>query len=774
ENGWIRIGPQPIKEYPYVRAASTARAEALVRASVRGNLVATDSKLPGNKDIPKRIEDLQLDVHRRFIQCEGDRVRMVCDYTGAGMSMSPSPLRFSLEAILPYLVVDGQCLYHALPNVCNIMISLNLLKHKHPILVLPLLGQYLRTHQEPDFERRKAVWTWLYTALYNVAIMNKIFHCTLTHEAQIEQWSQWDEEKQKEVLQHLRTGEFGPTIQDELASWKPRELFGDERFRQFTENVDEAHDVPWTTVYRWLKKIAVKYGLTHKEFEYYCTISTPTGRVFYPFHVLSRPQAEGSWGWHSLFAVARAMLERMRRACNKHAEAAGLGEDQMDPLRFIYWWAHHLCRKIQGLKREHPTLSTCSEEIAFLIVDRFGFPIVPWTGNVFKASLCKDQDHGIPMVFGLVLSDRDTAFDPVEHFDLTRCTITIDTQGTNLAMLNYPKTSWNLIPRMIAMVPFSHPFWRVHQDLGLKPWAGDWTSDVLPQRPVSTPTFDIPLISIDHWFNGGTPVFRCGECTAEFQSAGLLVHHYRQHHTADDSPTLLDVISPSQDQIDEEYWAFRDKERKDKRSAQNPCPYEGCSKAFTLKSNLDEHVRRVHEKLRPFECTWDGCVSSFATKRNLDRHINDVHKVVRVTCSWPTCTRDFALQSTLDTHVQRDHKDGMPCPVDDCGQTLFTDQEMYEHKKEAHGEDFFWCDVQGCNTIFAKERNLKRHKRDEHQLGQIPCGLGGCGEMFFSRDEQIRHQTEVHGKEFFRCDAEGCDAIYGDRKGLNRHKREKH
>ncbi|KAK4243037.1 hypothetical protein C7999DRAFT_45057 [Corynascus novoguineensis] len=426
------------------------------------------------------------------------------------MSWSPSPLRVSLEAIYPLTVVDGKQLYHALPNVCNIMISLNLLKRKNPILVLPLLGQFLRTHHEADFQQRKAVWTWIYIATYNVGIMNKIFHCTLNHKAQIERWSVFSQEKKKSMLEHLRTGEFGPTIREELAFWEPNTLFGNEGSGQFRKHVDEATTIVWKTVYQWLERIAAKYDLTRREFEYYCTIQTPRGRVFYPYHVLSRPQAQKHWGWHTLFAVARGMLVTMQTACNRHAEAAGLGENQMNPLRLIYWWTHHLCQKIQGIKRERPGLPT------------WGIPVVPWSGNVFKASLCKNQDHGIAMIFGLE-PFKGTEFDPVKHFDLARCTITIDTKATNWSMSNYPSESWGLIPQMLSMVPLCHPFWQVHDSLGLEPWVGRWRPDTQPQPPKRTSTVEIPLMPIDHWFDNSTShIFRCMECAVEFQSAGLL------------------------------------------------------------------------------------------------------------------------------------------------------------------------------------------------------------------------------------------------------------
>ncbi|KAK4234554.1 hypothetical protein C8A03DRAFT_37676 [Achaetomium macrosporum] len=96
----------------------------------------------------------------------------------------------------------------------------------------------------------------------------------------------------------------------------------------------------WTVVYDWLVKIANKYGLTQDEFDYYFTVSTPAssrpiGKVFYPYYVLSRSQATA--------------------ICNKNGEAEGYGEHEMDPERLIYWWGHHLCKKVQTIKAQQPT-----------------------------------------------------------------------------------------------------------------------------------------------------------------------------------------------------------------------------------------------------------------------------------------------------------------------------------------------------------------------------------------------------------------------------------
>lgn len=73
----------------------------------------------------------------------------------------------SMEAIYPFAIGNRELLYHAPSNITLIHQTLNWLKRCDPIIVLPLLGLWLRTIQEPVFERRKATLYWTYTALLN-------------------------------------------------------------------------------------------------------------------------------------------------------------------------------------------------------------------------------------------------------------------------------------------------------------------------------------------------------------------------------------------------------------------------------------------------------------------------------------------------------------------------------------------------------------------------------------------------------------------------------
>ncbi|KAH8900908.1 hypothetical protein GQ53DRAFT_708827 [Thozetella sp. PMI_491] len=292
-------------------------------------------------------------------------------------------------------------------------------------------------------------------------------------------------------------------------------------------------------MYEDIKRIAALYGLTAEELDYHCTVASPKRGeppVFYPYHILSRPQAQQfGWDWPALVELAGFMLQTMRRECNKHAERAGLGENDMDARRVVYWMAHHFCKKIRSLKAE------MGEDL----------PLVPWRRSCFRASLCKNQDHGVALLFGLVCPEGE-AFDPVYHFDLGRCTVTLDSVSMNMAMRNYCNNTWTSIRDALRSIPLHSVFWRVDPRLGREIWNGGASdTSVVPEPPA--PEFDVPMVSLDAWFvDGGMyPHFpyACPSCPEELLvSPGELIRHCREYHST--AGHAVDHTRPEQDDVD--------------------------------------------------------------------------------------------------------------------------------------------------------------------------------------------------------------------------------
>ncbi|XVF24778.1 hypothetical protein REPUB_Repub13aG0157000 [Reevesia pubescens] len=50
------------------------------------------------------------------------------------------------------------------------------------------------------------------------------------------------------------------------------------------------------------------------------------------------------------------------------------------------------------------------------------------------------------------------------------------------------------------------------------------------------------------------------------------------------------------------------------------CHFEGCLHTFSTQSNLCQHVKAVHEELKPFACSFSGCGMRFSYKHVRDNH----------------------------------------------------------------------------------------------------------------------------------------------------------
>lgn len=159
-------------------------------------------------------------------------------------------------------------------------------------------------------------------------------------------------------------------------------------------------------------------------------------------------------------------LERMRKACNRHAEKAGLGQIELNAEVFLWWLTHHICCEIQVRKKLNIKVARV-EDVVPAFADRWGLPLVPWEYHPFSMSICK-LDHGIPMRIGLKERDDGRPFDPVLDIDLETTTLTVDTWFTNVTMFNWDADLFNFIRELVCLVPDTHPYWVLDKDRDLE------------------------------------------------------------------------------------------------------------------------------------------------------------------------------------------------------------------------------------------------------------------------------------------------------------------
>ena len=63
----------------------------------------------------------------------------------------------------------------------------------------------------------------------------------------------------------------------------------------------------------------------------------------------------------------------------------------------------------------------------------------------------------------------------------------------------------------------------------------------------------------------------------------------------------------------------------DPKTKRYKCTYEGCSKSYIRKSDLNYHIKDKHLKIKPYNCHYEGCSKSFVKKSELKRHIDMEH-----------------------------------------------------------------------------------------------------------------------------------------------------
>mgnify|MGYP001089624308 CR=1 FL=1 len=159
-------------------------------------------------------------------------------------------------------------------------------------------------------------------------------------------------------------------------------------------------------------------------------------------------------------------------------------------------------------------------------------------------------------------------------------------------------------------------------------------------------------------------------------------------------------------------------------SSQRPkrfiCDHEGCTKAYSKPSLLDQH-KRSHTGERPFKCNFPGCGKSFLRNSHLKAHLishtDENDKPFR--CS--ICNKGVNSLQHLKRH-EITHSKSFVCPK--CGDSFYKHQSLRHHILSVH-EKTLTCLV--CNKTFSRPYRLVQHNLKHH--GDSPayqCDHPGC------------------------------------------------
>ncbi|EJD52794.1 hypothetical protein AURDEDRAFT_181317 [Auricularia subglabra TFB-10046 SS5] len=165
------------------------------------------------------------------------------------------------------------------------------------------------------------------------------------------------------------------------------------------------------------------------------------------------------------------------------------------------------------------------------------------------------------------------------------------------------------------------------------------------------------------------------------------------------------------------------------------CSHDGCTKAYTKPSRLEEHLRshtgEACRSCRPHKCT--------------------------------TCPKAYLRESHLHAHM-RTHMDASEkkfvCDVDECGKAFWTAQHLKVHAQVHLGVKPFTCTVADCDAKFAKHHQLRAHVAEAHcPPGTKPfrCEHEGCDKSF-STNQKLTAHAKTHEAKRYVCVQPSCIA----------------
>lgn len=134
-------------------------------------------------------------------------------------------------------------------------------------------------------------------------------------------------------------------------------------------------------------------------------------------------------------------------------------------------------------------------------------------------------------------------------------------------------------------------------------------------------------------------------------------------------------------------------------------PCDKCSKTFVNKTRLRNHIITFYHGQRPYPCK--HCSQRFTQKWNLERHINSIHLGVKY--SGHLCGLELNSKQNVNQHIRAVHEKQKPYTCSYCQKSFTLKNALKMHVDITHKVNLVEFKCTKCTKIFFRMYNLSCH-----------------------------------------------------------------